>query len=181
VHGYRYMNYRCEQLQRILQTATENLSSEDQLRWHPEGKWCAAEILEHLYLTYTGTIKGFERVLEQGKPLASSPSLRHRLRTGVAVGLGYMPSGREAPKQVVPRGLPAEKVRSEIFSKIAAMDELMTRCEAQFGGSKVLDHTILGPLNVSGWRKFHLLHGRHHARQIVKLRDQMKSKPDSPR
>ena len=36
--------------------------SVEQLSWHPPGKWCVAEILEHLYLTYTGTVKGFERV-----------------------------------------------------------------------------------------------------------------------
>ena len=41
--------------------------SNEQWAWHPPGKWCAAEVLEHLYLTYTGTIEGFERVMTSWK------------------------------------------------------------------------------------------------------------------
>jgi hypothetical protein len=33
--------------------------------------------LEHLYLTYTGTTKGFERVVDGGKPLASPATLNN--------------------------------------------------------------------------------------------------------
>ena len=51
-----------EKLRENLESAAEGMSSE-QLRWHLPGKWSAAEVLEHLYLTYTGTIKGFERVM----------------------------------------------------------------------------------------------------------------------
>jgi hypothetical protein len=35
-----------------------------------------------------------------------------------------------------------------------------------------MDHPFLGPLTASQWRKFHLVHGRHHARQI---RERMKT------
>ena len=55
-----------EELRRTVMTAADGMT-EEQLRWHPEGKWCAAEVLEHLYLSYTGTIKGLERVLGAGK------------------------------------------------------------------------------------------------------------------
>ena len=51
-----------EKLRENLESAAEGISSE-QLRWHLPGKWSAAEVLEHLHLTYTGTIKGFERVM----------------------------------------------------------------------------------------------------------------------
>jgi hypothetical protein len=40
-------------------------------------------------------------------------------------------------------------------------------CECRFGSAtKILDHPILGPLTAEQWRKFHWVHGRHHARQI---------------
>jgi len=29
-----------------------------------------------------------------------------------------------------------------------------------------MDHLFLGPLTANEWRKFHWVHGRHHARQI---------------
>src|SRR5258706_3953558 len=101
-----------EQLKKALESAVEGMSSE-QLRWHPADKWCAAEVLEHLYLTYTGTIRGFEKVIESGKPLATRPSLTHRLRTFVAVGVRRPPAGRAAPANTPPERLAAGKVGSE--------------------------------------------------------------------
>jgi hypothetical protein len=72
---------------------------------------------------------------------------------------------------VQPKGLPAEKVRNQIVAKIVAMDAIIAQCEVRFGRSvRLLDHPILGPLTAAQWRKFHLVHGRHHAEQILQLR-----------
>jgi hypothetical protein len=68
-----------------------------------------------------------------------------------------------------------EKVRSEVGVKIAAMDAILAKCEAQFGRGKVLDHPILGPLTAAQWRKFHFVHGRHHVKQILRLREQVRA------
>jgi hypothetical protein len=164
------MDSRLAKLQQAIAGAIDGLSSHD-LRLHPAGKWCAAEVLEHLYLTYSGTVKGFERVLTGGKPLAHPPTVRQRLRTLVLVGFGYMPEGRKSPSVAQPRGVPAEQVRTQIGATIAAMDEIIARCEERFGGrEKVLDHPILGPLTVGEWRKFHLVHGLHHVKQLHRLR-----------
>ena len=161
---------RLEELKENLESAVEGMSGE-QLSWHLPGKWCAAEVLEHLYLTYTGTITGFERVMRKGKPLGSRASLAQRALTFVVVRLGHMSAGREAPAIVRPRGLPAEQVRNQIGAKIAAMDAIIAQCEARFGSRvKLLDHPILGPLNAAEWRKLHLVHGRHHLKQLLRLR-----------
>ena len=169
------MDARLEELRQAVESAVEGMPS-GQLNWHPAAKWSAAEVLEHLYLTYTGTIRGFARVMEAGKPLAMRASLRQRARTFVVVGLGHMPDGRQAPGATQPRGLPAEKVRSEVGAKIVEMDAIIAQCEARFGrGSHLLDHPILGPLTATQWRKFHLVHGRHHTKQILRLRTNMKS------
>jgi hypothetical protein len=164
------MDFRLHELKRSLELATDGMSSE-QLSWHPLGKWCAGEVLEHLYLTYTGTIKGFERVMTSGKPLASRATIEQRLRSLVVVGLGRMPSGLEAPAIVQPKGLPADKVRNEITAKLVAMDEIITQAEERFGPRVyLLNHPILGPLTARQWRKLHLVHGRHHLKQLVQLR-----------
>jgi hypothetical protein len=164
------MNSHLEELRHVLEAAVEGLSS-DQLTRRPPGKWCAAEVLEHLYLTYTGTIKGFEKVRAAGKPLAGRGTMALSWRRLVVLGLGYFPRGRKSPLQVEPRGLPVEQVRNEIGAKIAAMDAILSECEARDGArTRLLDHPILGPLTASQWRKFHLLHGRHHAKQIARLR-----------
>ena len=165
------MDSHLARLQRALNTAITGMSA-DELSWHPPGKWCTAEVLEHLYLSYTGTVKGFERVFAAGKSLASRPSLEQRWRSLVVAGLGYMPKGRKAPPVAQPRGISPEKVRAEIGPKIAEMDEIITRCENKVGaGAKLLDHPMLGPLTAGQWRKFHLVHGLHHVKQIRRLRE----------
>lgn len=83
-----------------------------------------------------------------------------------------MPSGRKAPPVTSPRGLPAEKVLAEIELKIAEMDTIITRCERELGSRcSLLDHPVLGPLTAAQWRKFHLVHGLHHVKQIKRLRE----------
>jgi len=162
---------RLQRLQQEIASAVVGLSPE-QLSRHPPGKWCTAEVLEHLYLTYTGTVKGFERVAAAGKPLVTAQTWPQRGRTLIVVTLGYLPSGREAPPVARPRGLPPEKVLAEIGAKISEMDESIARCEHDLGSRrKVLDHPILGPLTTGQWRKFHLVHGLHHVKQIRHLRE----------
>ena len=164
------MDYRLEKLKENLESAVEGMSSE-QLSWHPPGKWCAAEVLEHLYLSYTGTIKGFERVITRGRPLATRASMTQRVLTFVVVRLGYMPAGLNAPAVAQPRGVPADQVRKEIGAKLVAMEAIIAQCEANFGRQvKLLDHPILGPLTAPQWKKLHLVHGRHHQKQLLRLR-----------
>lgn len=173
------MDSHLEKLRRALSDAITGMSV-GELSWHPPGKWCVAEVLEHLYLTYTGTIKGFTRVLEAGKPLAASATMRQRARILVVVGLGYMPGGRQSPPMAQPRGLPAAMVQAEIGAKMAEMDEIIGRCESRLAAGKmqgqpILDHPILGPLTAREWRKFHFVHGMHHVKQIRRLRDASRS------
>jgi Protein of unknown function (DUF1569) len=164
-----------EELKQAIESAVDGLSSE-QLSWHPADKWCAAEVLEHLYLTYTGTIKGFTKVLEAGTPLATRASLKHRMRTLVVVRFKHMPEGRQAPSNTRPKGLPGVKVRSEVGTKVVEMDAIIAQCEARFGrGSRLLDHPILGPLTAGQWRTFHVVHGQHHVKQLLRLRKSMKA------
>lgn len=145
--------------------------SSGQLSARPFNKWSIGEILEHLYLTYTGTTKGLSRILEAGKPQSNIPSLKQKLQAFAVVRLGYFPEGRESPSQARPKGLAVEEVLGEMSSKIADLDNVMASCERRFGaGAKVLDHPILGPFSISQWRKFHLVHGRHHIKQIKRLR-----------
>jgi hypothetical protein len=61
----------------------------------------------------------------------------------------------------------AEEVQPAVFAEIDAMSAQLDECERKFGArTKILDHPVLGPLTVEQWRKFHWIHGRHHAKQI---------------
>jgi hypothetical protein len=165
------MDSDLETLLKALQTAIEGMS-EAESRWHPAGKWSAADVLEHLYLTYAGTIRGFERLLGTGKPLATHASIKHRVQALFVFGFNYLPPGRKAPPHTMPKGLAAGSFKTEIQGKIAALDRVIEECEQRFGSRKLLDHPMLGPLTAKQWRRFHLIHGIHHAKQITRLRRQ---------
>jgi hypothetical protein len=164
------MDSYLQRLQQAIASATEGMTAEELVR-HPEGKWCASEVLEHLYLSYTGTVMGFSRCLDGGRPLGRKPTPWQRFRALVVADLGYFPTGRQAPEHTRPRGLACEKVLTELASTIARMDELISRCTKQYGEkTRLLDHPILGPLTAKQWCKFHWVHGRHHMKQIQRLR-----------
>jgi hypothetical protein len=157
-------------LQEAIASAMQGMTREDMLR-EREGKWSIAQVLEHLYLTYTGTVKGCQLTLASSTPLATPQTAKQRMKTMAIVTLKYFPRGIEAPRQVRPKGIPADQVVSDIHSQIALMDELLTRCEQRFGRNrKLFNHPILGGLTGEQWRKLHWLHGRHHVRQVLELR-----------
>ena len=71
------------------------------------------------------------------------------------------------PERVMPRGMPSEEVRQAMLPELQRMASGLDDCERRFGTrTKIMDHPFLGPLTADEWRKFHWVHGRHHARQI---------------
>ena len=165
------MDFYLQRLQDAIVAATAGMSPEALGRRPQPDKWSAAEILEHLYLTYTGTTKGFEKCIEAGAPLARARTWGDRARTTVVVGMGYLPEGRKSPKNAEPRGIPCDRVLAEFAEKIGAMDAVIGKAEEKFGSRiPLVDHPILGPLRAAQWRKFHWVHGRHHLKQLERLR-----------
>jgi len=108
--------------------------------------------------------------------MVAQVSVRQRFaNAGGALDSTIFRMGRKAPKQTAPRGLAPETVRAEVVQKLEAMDGIIAQCESRFGHGKVLDHPILGPLTAAQWRKFHWIHGHHHVKQILKLRERARS------
>src|SRR5258708_15268778 len=101
------MDARLAQLHGALASAIRDMTA-DELTLHPEGKWSPAEILEHLNLTYTGTIKGLGRCLKSGTTSASPDRRSKRWHRLVLIRCGYFPRGRLSPPRVQPRGAPAQ-------------------------------------------------------------------------
>jgi len=160
------MNSHLERLQQELEDATEGAGDARMTR-APAGKWNAAQILEHLFLTYKHTNRGIAKCLEQDVPLATHARLKDRFATLIVVHLGYMPAGRKAPERAIPRGVSAEEVQPVTVAELRKMSSGLDDCERKFGvRTKIMDHPFLGPLTANQWRKFHWVHGRHHARQI---------------
>ncbi len=165
------------QIQRIRETvakATEGMT-ELQLAFRPDvTKWSSCEILEHLMLTYTGTVKGMQRCLEQNAPIITRQSLKQRILTHLISRLGYFPEGRQSPKHVEPKGTPVEEVLPKLYASLDALDVAIDAAQQRFGPGKVLDHPLLGAMTPDQWRGFHASHACHHMKQIIAIRAQLR-------
>jgi len=141
---------------------------DDALRRRPRGHWSPADILEHLSLTYSGTCVAMRRAVERGRPIGHRPTLKQRAAAAVVVGLGYFPRAT-APAATLPRGMAPADALLAVRNGIAAMDLAIDECERAYGSrARVADHPLLGGFTIGQWRRFHLQHARHHARQIRK-------------
>jgi hypothetical protein len=159
-----------DELSKTLEAATSRMSDEALLR-APEGKWCAAEVLEHLRLTYTGTAKMLEKNRE--KTVVEGAPIDDRVRAAreLIFDQGKFFEGLQAPPFATPKNPPdpqvGTRVQEDLRRLAAALDEAEQRrgIEANLG-----NHFALGPLTGDQWRHFHFEHGRHHAKQLEALR-----------
>jgi hypothetical protein len=164
------MNPHLESCLAIVLDATKDAGPGAGQRRDPE-KWSIAEIVEHLTRAYSGTAKGFERCVEKGTSLATSTTLKQRLQQFALISLGIFPEGRQAPKHILPTGaIDLGAVIDAVRRDLARLDEAAIRTRDALGDGKMLDHPIIGALTVDQWLKFHVVHTRHHAKQIVQRR-----------
>jgi hypothetical protein len=154
----------------LIANATQGMTAEE-LGRQPAGKWCAAEIVEHLLMTYTATTGGLRKALAKGHPIGGRPTLKERLFQAVVLDAGYFPTGRKAPAMTIPKGLHPGEVVHAVEQALPDMDAAITECEKRYGADvKIADHPVLGPLTATQWRKFHFVHARHHMTQVERLR-----------
>ena len=164
------MNRHLENCLAMVIDVTKGAGDECRTRRDPN-RWSVVEILEHLTRAYSGTAKGFERCVEKGVSLATGATTKQRLQQVVLISFGYFPTGREAPKHILPTGeLDLRAVLDAVRRDLARLDESAARAQQALGTGKMLDHPILGALTVGQWMKFHEIHTRHHARQIQQRR-----------
>jgi hypothetical protein len=148
------------------QTQTIPLSQPD--------KWSIQQIAQHLCLTYASTETAIRGRLIKGTPTRARPTILQRIALYFVTVFGYFPHGHEAPSAVVPPAV-GERFSGEDLARAAAeglarVDKLFDEAEALFGQRRCITHAILGPLSIHQWRRFHLVHGRHHILQILDLR-----------
>jgi hypothetical protein len=168
------MNKWLTQIEGMVTSATQGMT-EEQLAWHPEGKWSTAQILEHLCKTYTGTKLGYEKAMATNRSLAgASKGLQQSLARFVLINLGYFPTGRKSPERALPsNNWTGSHATRTICEELVKLIEAQQKVETKFSGVKVVDHPVLGPLTPDQWARFHYVHAKHHMKQIAGLRRQM--------
>jgi len=164
------MNSYFEQTGKILEDAVAGMTDE-QMSATRNGKWSAAQIIEHLSLAFGATAAGMERNCAAEKLDVRGRTMRDRVATLAVVSFGYIPTGRKAPDYTVPSGIaPAEAMR-KMRENLVAMDEAIDRSEKKWGDQIIAVHPVLGPLKADQWRKFHMVHAQHHAKQILAIKN----------
>jgi hypothetical protein len=171
------MNSTLTQLQREIAASLHNLDA-TQTQLHPPSrpnKWSIQQIVEHLLLTYSSTETAIKARLAKRTPTRAKPTLAHRISQFAVTRCGYLPTGREAPEIVTPPPntppLSGQALTQSVAEHLARLDLLFTEAETLFGpASRCANHTVLGPLNIDQWRKFQLIHGEHHLKQIAAIR-----------
>lgn len=159
-----------DELSKTLEAATSGMSDDAMLQ-APEGKWCAAEVLEHLRLTYTGTAKMLEKNRDKGAVEESPIDERVRAARQLIFEQEKFFEGLQAPPFATPKTPPDPQVRVRIQEDLHRLAALLDEAELRLGKDANLgNHFALGPLNGEQWRHFHFEHGRHHAKQLEALR-----------
>jgi hypothetical protein len=144
---------------------------------HPGGDpecWCAREVIEHLILTYRSTADVLEERLQKGRPTMAPVLEEHRARWRATIGAGRVSEGGKAPERVRPGQLHLGKLcgaelAQQFTSELARVDGLIGECAEKFGSQPMASHFAFGPLSAEQWREFHLVHARHHLRQLSRI------------
>ena len=169
------MNTVLNQLRREIESSLHGLNAEQtQLRPSTPSKWSTQQIIEHLLLTYSGAEIALNARLAKRRPTLAKPTVHQRIQQFAVCNFGYFPHGRSAPEMVTPAPTTHQLSGAELIAAIedhlSRLDLLCNECEHLFGKTQFAAHNVLGPLSVNQWRRFQLIHGRHHLKQIAAIR-----------
>lgn len=129
-------------------------------------RWCVQEHVEHLLMTYAATVGAAEARLAKGTPTKAKPIMAQRIGRFMLLRLQRFPRGRQAPAAVAPQmtaALDGDALLARVKAAVGELDRKMAEAELIFGRRmRAISHFVLGPLSVAEWRRFHLVHARHH-------------------
>jgi len=170
------MNSTLQQLQSEITNSIRGLDA-TQTQLQPPSrpdKWSIQQIIEHLLLTYSGAEMALNARLAKRRPTAAKPSVFQQLQQFTVYRVGYFPGGRPAPPMVRPapitNPLTGEELATATNDCLTQFDLVCNETEQLFGSSRCASHNVLGPLSADQWRRFQLIHGRHHLKQIAAIR-----------
>lgn len=145
------------------------LAGRPEADWYraPPGKWCAAQIVQHLAIGIDASGRTFQE--RRGKP-----PMRRRPRTAlqllgdlVMLKIGWIPSGFRAPDVTRPADRPAaaavERMLREGVARFLTLERELLPSRAT---DLFVKHPRLGDLTLPEWLRFHERHCAHHAKQI---------------
>ncbi len=145
------------------------LQNRRDLEWErgPAGKWTPAQIVEHLALGLTLSAATFQ-TRGNHAPMSRRPRTpaEHVARFFI-FGLHWFPPGRKAPERTTPAPeISRAAAQAHFVEGIEAWDQVDRALLPARRADLFVKHPRMGDLTIEEWMHFHLLHARHHARQI---------------
>lgn len=133
----------------------------------PAGKWTPAQIVEHLALGLALTAETFHA-------RKNHPPMKRRPRTPAEqiaklfiFGFRWFPPGRKSPERTTPpANIDRRAAEAHFLAAVEAWDQVDRALLPERRADLFVKHPRMGDLNVEEWMRFHLVHARHHAKQI---------------
>lgn len=133
----------------------------------PQGKWNPAQIVEHLAISLTWSGAKFDE-RRAHDPMTRRPRrLFERLGGAFVMGLGWYPQGFKAPEGTVPApNVTREAAEAKFRAGLAKWAQLPPLLLPARRYDLFVRHPRFGDLTLEEWMRFHVVHCRHHAKQI---------------
>jgi hypothetical protein len=133
----------------------------------PPGKWAPVQIVEHLALALELCATGFEQRRARDPMVRRPRTLKERIARALVFGLGWFPPRLRAPERTTPPPhvdrAAAEAHFRQGIERTEGLVRLLLPARAR---DLFVKHPRMGDLSFPEWLDFHVIHARHHARQI---------------
>jgi hypothetical protein len=145
------------------------LAGRPEADWYraPPGKWSPAQIVHHLAIAIDSSGRAFESRRNHAAMRRRPRTARELVRYCLVMYAGWAPPGSEAPAAVRPAERPD---RAAVERQLRDGVERFLRLERELLPARRDDlfvrHPVLGDLTFPEWRRFHVWHCAHHAKQI---------------
>ncbi len=133
----------------------------------PAGKWTPAQIVEHLALGLTLSAATFQSRRNHAPMKRRRRTPAEQVARLFIFGLRRFPPGRKAPERTTPPPqIDRRAAEAHFLAAIEAWDQVDRALLPERRADLFVKHPRMGDLTVEEWMRFHVIHARHHAKQI---------------
>ena len=133
----------------------------------PPGKWTPAQIVEHLALGLDISAQTFQSRKNHAPMSRRRRTPAEQIARLLIFGLRWFPPGRKAPERTTPApGIDRASAEAHFLASLEAWDIVDRALLPERRFNLFVKHPRMGDLTIEEWMRFHLIHARHHARQI---------------
>ncbi len=133
----------------------------------PAGKWTPAQIVEHLALGLNLSAATFLARRNHAPMSRRRRTPAEQVARMFMFALRWFPPRRKAPERTTPASqIDRASAEAHFLAGVEAWDQVDRALLPERRADLFVKHPRMGDLTVHEWMRFHVIHARHHARQI---------------